>query len=127
MHWRLQGTGGSDARVGVLSRPAARQVKVGGGRVWFPGQRISWHPTVNLGITQYAELEETSQDYRVELLALPSAIPKNPSMCLGALSKHFLNAVTLGAVDHFPREPVSVPNHPLGEKPFPRVKAVCTE
>ncbi|TRZ22785.1 hypothetical protein HGM15179_004301 [Zosterops borbonicus] len=44
-------------------------------------------------------------------------------MCLRMLSKHLLNSVRLGAGIFFPGEPVPVPNHPLGEKPFPDIES----
>lgn len=46
--------------------------------------------------------------------------PKNHTMCLGALSKYFLNSVRFGAAITSLAS-LAMSNHILGEKPFPNI------
>ncbi|KAJ7406645.1 hypothetical protein WISP_132373 [Willisornis vidua] len=49
-------------------------------------------------IPEYADLEGTQKDHRVQCLALHRIIPKTHTMCLRVSFKCFLNSVKLGAV-----------------------------
>lgn len=58
---------------------------------------------------------------KVQFLALHRRVPSIP-LCLGALSKHFLNSGRLWCCDHCSGDTVPVPNDPLGEEPFPEIQ-----
>lgn len=73
-----------------------------------------------LRIVEYPELEGAHKDHWIQLLA-PHRTPKNQSICLRVIQM-LLELCQAQCHDCFLREPVSVANHPLGEKPFPDVQ-----
>lgn len=75
----------------------------------------AWYELCIERISEYSELEGTRKDNWVQLLAL-TGHPKNPIMCLGALSKCFWAPPSLGL---WSGESVPVPKFPLGIKPCP--------
>lgn len=83
---------------------------------------IRWHPTEDCTpwcswdhrIREYAELEEAHKKYQVQLLAPFRITQKSNQTSLTVVqTKHFC------CCNHFPRQPVTVPENPFSEEPIP--------